>query len=266
MHVSKKGLISGVIALSLVLPALTQAAWFSDTQLSDIEAAMRAHGVKPRIVEKIKMRLSTTTDQGGHGHKATTTASTTPHMAPGQVAKMACIALTRNLGPGTKGDDVKKLQELLAADPDNGFTAGATGFFGPLTARAMAHFQMKHGIASTTTGNVGPLTRAFFHRSCGLGLGNKGEGEQNDDAARVVVTGTITATSTSSITVKNLQNVLKTVNITASTTIKVFTSSTTPPTNGSKTDLVVGKRVRAEGRLNANGSLEALRILVGILP
>src|ERR1041385_8770866 len=51
---------------------------------------------------------------------------------PGQMGKMACVTLNRNLGPGSQGDDVKKLQMMLSQDPSLGFNASATGVFGPM--------------------------------------------------------------------------------------------------------------------------------------
>lgn len=99
--------------------------------------------------------------------------TTPPVLPPGQVGKAACVALNRDLHMGDRGDDVKKLQEMLAEDSENEFVATPTGFFGPLTAKAMMRFHMRFGIASSSTGIVGPLTRGFFERSCGKGLSDK---------------------------------------------------------------------------------------------
>ncbi|HEY4526395.1 MAG TPA: peptidoglycan-binding protein [Candidatus Paceibacterota bacterium] len=89
---------------------------------------------------------------------------------PGQIGKAACIILNRDLHEGSRGDDVRKLQELLRADSDVEYNASTTGVFGPVTLEAMKKFQEKHGIIATGTGYVGPLTRGFFSRSCGKGL------------------------------------------------------------------------------------------------
>lgn len=96
-----------------------------------------------------------------------------PFIPPGQISKIACIELGRNLRHGDHGDDVRKLQVMLQSDPSTGFTAEPTGFFGPITKKAMMKFQIKHGIVSSeieTDGSAGPLTRGFFNRSCGKGL------------------------------------------------------------------------------------------------
>ncbi len=66
-----------------------------------------------------------------------------------------CTALYRNLSMAMRGDDVLALQEFLRAE--GYFYAHATGYFGPLTAQAVARWQASHGISPV--GAVGPLTR-----------------------------------------------------------------------------------------------------------
>ncbi len=117
---------------------------------------------------------------------ATSTLQTIP---PGQVGKGMCIALNRNLSEGDNGGDVMQLQQILASEPSTGFNASPTGFFGPLTARAMMRFQEDNGIASSSsaTGIVGPLTRGFFTRRCGEGLDNvQGDNGNNGNASSTV--------------------------------------------------------------------------------
>ena len=99
-----------------------------------------------------------------------------------------CAAVVRTLGIGSQGDDVKDVQRMLAKDPSL-YTGTTTGFFGPETAKGVMKFQMKFGIASSSDGTVGPLTRQFFARECPppppglmkLGSGqNDGQGEHGD--------------------------------------------------------------------------------------
>lgn len=59
--------------------------------------------------------------------------------------------ITRYLVLGTWGDDVKRLQKVLGVTP-------VSGWFGPITLKAVMDFQKKYGI--TQTGTVGPITRA----------------------------------------------------------------------------------------------------------
>ena len=76
-----------------------------------------------------------------------------------------CALLKRNLSHGAQGDDVTGLQEFL--NSGGYLSVGATGFFGPLTAHALARWQQSQGIDAA--GVVGPLTRARIQRLCGDG-------------------------------------------------------------------------------------------------
>src|SRR3989344_988839 len=74
-----------------------------------------------------------------------------------------CAILYRNLSQGATGDDVTGLQEFLR---DEGhFTANATGYFGPITAVALARWQAAQGVDSA--GVVGPITRERIKLWCG---------------------------------------------------------------------------------------------------
>ncbi len=102
---------------------------------------------------------------------SSTSSATTPPIGfvpPGQVGNAACMTFSRDLGEGSRGEDVTQLQQMLAGDPSLGFSVNPTGYFGQLTSRALARFQEQEGIASSTSGGtVGPLTRGFFERRCG---------------------------------------------------------------------------------------------------
>ena len=76
-----------------------------------------------------------------------------------------CALLARDLAQGSRGDDVTGLQEFLR---DQGFFSGnATGFFGPVTAQAVAKWQSQEGV--TSVGSFGPLSRARLIKWCGGG-------------------------------------------------------------------------------------------------
>ena len=273
MHAFIKNIFGATFALALLVGAVpAHAAELTSDQVHAVVSLLRSFGAESSVVDKVEAVLkapSPSRRDGNEGHKnqmmASSTSSGGTWMPPGQVAKMRCIMLNRNLGFGSHGDDVKTLQELLAEDSENGFSSAPTGFFGPLTARALARFQERNNIASSTTGGtVGPLTRGFFERRCGKGLG------QNEDhrgsMMQGVVTGIISANNGSSITVSQASK-SRVVNFTASTTIQVFTgtSTTASSTVGSSADLIVGKPVMAEGTPNSDGSINARHIKVGIV-
>src|SRR3989344_1874916 len=79
----------------------------------------------------------------------------TPSAVP-TPAMPAATGLTRELGPGSKGDDVTALQEFLAKDKTIYPEGSATGYYGSLTTAAVRRFQAKYGISQV--GRVGPAT------------------------------------------------------------------------------------------------------------
>ena len=282
MH--KKILTGFVVALAMA-PAFAFAE-STDTQ-SQIQALLAQIQALQLQLKNIVASSSVNMDW-----KFRTGSSTGDQMNYGQMGKMACVTINRNLRQGDQGDDVRNLQQLLANDPESGFAGSATGFFGPLTMKAMAKFQMHMGIASSTDGSVGPMTRGFFERKCGKGLdgmqGGQGMGGNtnggwsmmtNDNILGSVkdamgkmqgggmmqvamVRGTISAVSGSTITVQT-DGGSTVVNVTSTTTIKVWNGTSTPATDGTIANLIVGKKVMAGGTKNADGSILAMKIAVG---
>src|SRR3989344_5475658 len=83
---------------------------------------------------------------------------------PGETAPpigRICPQILRTLAQGVSGTDVRELQAYLGVSQ--------TGYFGPLTASAVAQFQSSEGLARV--GIVGPQTRAAFARRCGTPRG-----------------------------------------------------------------------------------------------
>ncbi len=191
-------------------------------------------------------------------------------MSPGGMAKMACVTLTHDLHVGSQGDDVRKVQDMLASNPQFGFTGSTTGFFGPKTAQAMMHFQMSMGIASSSNGSVGPLTRGFFDRSCGMGMGHEmgSSTRSHMDGSEGMpqgghADGAITANSGGTLSVNDRSGVSRKVIVGANTTIMIWNGTTTAPTIGTAGSLAVGLVIMAEGPVNADGSIQAAHIKVG---
>ncbi len=82
-----------------------------------------------------------------------------------------CRALSRALRAGERGEDVRELQDFLRLQ---GFFSGeATGYFGPITERALQKWQADRGIVATGSprltgwGVVGPRTLARIRAWCG---------------------------------------------------------------------------------------------------
>lgn len=84
------------------------------------------------------------------------------------------LKLSKRLHVGDKGDDVKTLQQILATDPTIFPEGQVTGFFGPLTAKALRRFQEKAGLESV--GEVGPRTLELLNKFLSQGgAGNSGK-------------------------------------------------------------------------------------------
>lgn len=70
----------------------------------------------------------------------------------------------KNLSPGQRGEEVKRLQELLSQDKEIYPEGLTTGFYGPQTLKAVRRFQLKYGVikneSDSGNGLVGPKTIA----------------------------------------------------------------------------------------------------------
>ncbi|MEK7087680.1 MAG: peptidoglycan-binding protein [Patescibacteria group bacterium] len=116
------------------------------------ESALRAFQIKHGVVRSEQ--------SGGAGKFGPATRAKlrdifgTAEEVPAPAAPLAGLSITRRLSAGSRGDDVKALQEFLGVE--------ATGYFGALTRKAVQTFQEKHGIAKSGDagyGDVGPATR-----------------------------------------------------------------------------------------------------------
>lgn len=87
-----------------------------------------------------------------------------PAAAPAPVSAVSAGIPSRVLSPGTRDDQVRALQQLLASDPDIYPEGTASGYYGPATTRAVRRFQLKHGVIQSGNdngnGNVGSRTLA----------------------------------------------------------------------------------------------------------
>ena len=66
------------------------------------------------------------------------------------------LQIKNRLGLGSRGEDVKHLQEVLATDKDIFLKENVTGYYGPMTEQAVKYFQKHFGIDQV--GVVGPKT------------------------------------------------------------------------------------------------------------
>jgi len=83
------------------------------------------------------------------------------------------LQLIKQLRRGMTGDDVRLLQEFLATDPDVYPEGLITGYFGPLTERAVKKLQKR--MCLDQVGNVGPKTMWRINELLAEGAGSSGK-------------------------------------------------------------------------------------------
>jgi len=83
------------------------------------------------------------------------------------------LRLTRQLWVGLTSEEVETLQEFLATDPDIYPEGLVTGYFGPLTQRAVKRFQKIVGLEQV--GRVGPKTLSRINELLEEGAGKSGK-------------------------------------------------------------------------------------------
>lgn len=154
--------------LARVLAILTTAAFISLPFVAFAQTADVSSQVQSLMsqIQSLQQQLQTLLASVHASSTWMMESSTTPSGNPtsGQSGMMPCATFSRDLSEGQSGDDVTQLQQTLTED---GFlNASSTGFFGPMTAHALAQFQTHFGIASST-GFFGPLTRKFLRQHCG---------------------------------------------------------------------------------------------------
>ncbi len=121
------------------------------------------------------------------------------------IGSVASAAITSTLKLGSRGAQVKELQQFLnACSSDTKVAATGAGsagyettYFGPATKRAVIAFQAKMGISQV--GQVGPATRAAIAAGCGTNNNNNNNNNQSgpvtvslssdNPAAGTVITG-----------------------------------------------------------------------------
>lgn len=81
----------------------------------------------------------------------------------------AAVPVTSQMGVGSTGSGVSNLQGFLATNPSMYPEGLVTGYFGPLTSRAVSNFQVAYNLPSV--GRVGPLTMDALNRVIGAGRG-----------------------------------------------------------------------------------------------
>ncbi len=151
----KKALVVGLF-IAFLAPLVSSAVTIEELRAQVTELLNR--------ISQLQGTLGTGTDTGTVTPTGTTSTQT-----------VQCPYISRNLGIGATGEDVKRLQTFLAIDPAIYPEARASGYYGPLTEAAVKRFQCKNKIvcdgtpASTGYGVTGPRTAALLALQCPAG-------------------------------------------------------------------------------------------------
>lgn len=160
--------ICAVIFLGLFLSVPFASAQTSSS--ADLQALIK------QLQEQIKTlqaRVKTLEQELGESAESTPSASATETPVSSATFQLPVLnipetaveipELTQNLGIGSRGEDVKKLQKYLAQDKEIYPEGLVTGFFGSLTEKAAKKWQEKNEIEAT--GTIGPKSRVSLHEA-----------------------------------------------------------------------------------------------------
>ena len=154
--------VAGILVISASVAAQPASALTAEelqTQIKELLARVA------ELTQQLNVLQGSTGASAGSSAAGGITGSGTITAAFAPSKHRICNILNRNLSQGTSGDDVTGLQEFLR---DEGhFSANATGYFGPLTATALARWQASQGVDAV--GVAGPITRDRIRIWCGSG-------------------------------------------------------------------------------------------------
>ncbi|MEK7576530.1 MAG: peptidoglycan-binding domain-containing protein [Patescibacteria group bacterium] len=135
--------------LVLFSPLAGRAAQLTSAQISAIINLLQSFGASSSVVSNVQTALN--------GGNATSTAGGL--FIQSNSNGLALITLLRE---GDNGDNVRTLQIALSADASVYPEGLITGYFGPLTAKAVKRFQKKHNLENE--GQVGEKTREKINK------------------------------------------------------------------------------------------------------
>ena len=176
----KKNIFLG-LAIAAILVVGANAAPPSASALTVEEIQAQIKTLVARIAELTKQRDASSGANASLSANANANASIAPMM--GQRHRI-CAILNRNLSQGARGDDVQGLQEFLSAE--GYLSANATGYFGPMTANAVARWQASQGVSAV--GAVGPMSRERIRVWCGGGVNERFSATPQRGVAPLTVT------------------------------------------------------------------------------
>jgi peptidoglycan hydrolase-like protein with peptidoglycan-binding domain len=172
-HMKKNIFLGLTIAAVLIVGSNVGAQAASALTIDDLQAQIKS--LLARIAE-LRTQATVSSDTSVSGNAGVSASMPSKHRI--------CAILNRNLSRGTQGDDVRGLQEFLSAE--GYFSANATGYFGPVTASAVARWQASQGVSAV--GAVGPISRERIKVWCGGGVSERFSATPQRGTAPLAVT------------------------------------------------------------------------------
>lgn len=162
------------IFVCMAVPTPTRAAGLTEDQVKAVVSLLESFNADQATL----MRVNKALRGEGSLHASSTILKQRPEMG----VRPLCELLKRELRRGSRGDDVRELQKILAQDKEVYAEGEVTGYFGERTEAAVKRLQAKLGIVasgdavSTGYGMVGAKTRAALMARC---ADNRGKGNMN---------------------------------------------------------------------------------------
>lgn len=173
---------TAVLSLATLAP-VAQAASLTAGQISAITNLLNAFGADPATVANVQSVL-----EGNAPIASASASSTAPQASPTGVANASpCSVLGGNLGVGSEGEDVTRLQQFLSKDKSIYPQGLVTGYFGPATEDAVQRWQAAHNVVATGTpaengfGVIGPRTRGEMNKEMEMEC-EGGDSNQSSDS------------------------------------------------------------------------------------
>lgn len=192
-----------------------QAADLRSTQLTLIELLQQQIQLLLQQVQTLQKQVTDLqTELGATSAQATSTSAIVSE--PEQTTEVL-PEFTRSLSLGISGDDVRRLQQFLTKDRTIYPEGVISGYFGPLTERAVKKWQEKHGIEQV--GRIGSKSLAKLNELRTIGAGKSG----------IIPPGLLTAPGIQQrlATTTGVTTTIPITTSTATTTVQITTSTAT---------------------------------------
>ncbi len=170
IQIAALAVVLSFVLVGITMPSPARAAGLTEEQVKAVVTLLESFDTDQATLMRVQKALGGPVMPG--------MSSTTLQSRKEMGVRPLCALLKRELGRGSRGDDVRELQKILAEDKDIYAEGEVTGFFGERTEAAVKRLQAKLDIVaagdatSTGYGRVGAKTRAALVARC---MGERGD-------------------------------------------------------------------------------------------